>query len=36
MTAVIETSGLGKAYRRGWSRHDWALRDCTVAIPPGA
>src|ERR1700761_8379521 len=27
---VIETSGLGKRYRRGW-----ALRDCTLAIPGG-
>ena len=30
MNAVIETSGLGKAYRR-----TWALRDCTLAIPEG-
>ncbi len=30
VNAVIETSGLGKAYRR-----TWALRDCTVAIPEG-
>ena len=30
MTAVIETSGLGKRYRR-----TWALRDCTLAIPEG-
>jgi ABC-2 type transport system ATP-binding protein len=30
MSAVIETSGLGKAYRR-----TWALRDCTLAIPEG-
>jgi ABC-2 type transport system ATP-binding protein len=30
MTAVIETSGLGKRYRR-----NWALRDCTLAIPEG-
>jgi ABC-2 type transport system ATP-binding protein len=30
MSAVIETSGLGKRYRR-----TWALRDCTLAIPPG-
>jgi ABC-2 type transport system ATP-binding protein len=30
MTAVIETSGLGKQYRRAW-----ALRDCTLAIPEG-
>src|SRR6201992_1187362 len=28
MAAVIEASGLGKAYRR-----TWALRDCTLAIP---
>ena len=30
MTAVIETSGLGKRYR-----HRWALSDCTLQIPPG-
>src|SRR5450755_4774087 len=30
MGAVIQTSGLGKAYRR-----TWALRDCTLAIPDG-
>ena len=30
MTAVIEASGLGKAYRR-----TWALRGCTLAIPEG-
>jgi ABC-2 type transport system ATP-binding protein len=30
MSAVIETSGLGKRYRR-----TWALRDCTLAIPEG-
>ena len=30
MTAVIEASGLGKAYRR-----TWALRECTLAIPGG-
>ena len=30
MSAVIETSGLGKAYRR-----TWALRECTLAIPEG-
>jgi ABC-2 type transport system ATP-binding protein len=30
MSAVIQTSGLGKAYRR-----TWALRDCTLAIPDG-
>jgi len=30
MSAVIQTSGLGKAYRR-----TWALRDCTLAIPAG-
>src|SRR5580704_8022604 len=30
MSAVIEASGLGKAYRR-----TWALRDCTLAIPEG-
>jgi len=30
MSTVIETSGLGKAYRR-----TWALRDCTLAIPEG-
>jgi ABC-2 type transport system ATP-binding protein len=27
---VIETTGLGKRYGR-----DWALRECTLAIPPG-
>jgi ABC-2 type transport system ATP-binding protein len=27
---VIEAAGLGKRYRR-----TWALRDCTLAIPPG-
>jgi ABC-2 type transport system ATP-binding protein len=30
MSAVIETSGLGKQYRR-----TWALRDCTLAVPAG-
>jgi ABC-2 type transport system ATP-binding protein len=30
MTAVLETSGLGKKY----GRH-WGLRDCTLAIPAG-
>ncbi len=30
MSAVIEASELGKAYRR-----TWALRDCTLAIPEG-
>src|ERR1700722_19804739 len=30
MTAVIESSGLGKKYRR-----KWALRDCTLSVPPG-
>jgi ABC-2 type transport system ATP-binding protein len=30
MSPVIQTSGLGKAYRR-----TWALRDCTLAIPEG-
>ena len=30
MSAVIEASGLGKAYRR-----TWALRDCTLAVPEG-
>ena len=30
MGAVIQASGLGKAYRR-----TWALRDCTLAIPEG-
>jgi ABC-2 type transport system ATP-binding protein len=30
MSAVIEASGLGKAYRR-----TWALRDCTLAVPGG-
>ena len=27
---VIETSGLGKCYRR-----TWALRECTLAVPAG-
>jgi ABC-2 type transport system ATP-binding protein len=30
MNAVIQTSGLGKRYRR-----TWALRECTLAIPEG-
>jgi ABC-2 type transport system ATP-binding protein len=30
MTAILETSGLGKQYGRRW-----ALRDCTLAIPAG-
>ena len=30
MTAVIQSDGLGKRYRR-----TWALRDCTLAIPAG-
>ena len=30
MSAVIETRGLGKQYRR-----TWALRDCTLAVPEG-
>ena len=30
MTAVLETSGLGKRYRR-----TWALRDCSLVIPEG-
>ena len=30
MTAVIETSGLGKRYGRRW-----ALADCTLAVPAG-
>lgn len=30
MTAVLETSGLGKQYGRRW-----ALRDCTLSIPAG-
>ena len=30
MTAVVETSGLGKRYRR-----HWALTDCTLSIPAG-
>jgi ABC-2 type transport system ATP-binding protein len=30
MRAVIQTSGLGKRYRRVW-----ALRDCTLAVPEG-
>ena len=35
MSPVIETTGLGKAYRRHWTRRHWALRDCTLAIPAG-
>src|SRR6516162_3274187 len=30
MSAVVETSGLGKRYRR-----HWALTDCTLSIPAG-
>ncbi|HEV3293791.1 MAG TPA: ATP-binding cassette domain-containing protein, partial [Streptosporangiaceae bacterium] len=30
MTAVIETGGLGKRYRRLW-----ALADCTLSVPAG-
>src|SRR5580704_9264987 len=30
MTAVIETQGLGKRYRR-----HWALSDCTLSVPAG-
>jgi ABC-2 type transport system ATP-binding protein len=30
MTAVIETQGLGKRYRR-----QWALSDCTLSVPAG-
>ena len=30
MTAVIETEGLGKRYRRLW-----ALADCTLSVPAG-
>jgi len=30
MTAVLETSGLGKRYRQRW-----ALRDCTLSVPSG-
>src|SRR5262245_44021463 len=30
MTPVLETSALGKRYRR-----TWALRDCSLAIPRG-
>jgi len=30
VNAVIETSGLGKRYRR-----KWALTDCTLSIPAG-
>ena len=30
MTAVVETSGLGKQYGRRWG-----LRDCTLTIPEG-
>ena len=30
MTAVLETEGLGKRYRRRW-----ALRDCSLSIPEG-
>ena len=28
--SVVEAAGLGKRYRRAW-----ALRDCTLSIPPG-
>jgi len=35
VSAVIETTGLGKAYRRHWTGRHWALRDCTLAIPAG-
>jgi len=35
MSAVIETSELGKAYRRRRSQPNWALRECTLAIPAG-
>ncbi len=35
MSTVIETAGLGKAYRRHWTGRHWALRDCTLAIPAG-
>lgn len=30
MTAVVETQGLGKRYRR-----KWALQDCTLSVPEG-
>jgi ABC-2 type transport system ATP-binding protein len=30
MTAALETTGLGKRYRR-----KWALRNCTLAVPGG-
>src|SRR2546423_1046519 len=30
MTAILHTDGLGKRYRRRW-----ALRDCTLSLPPG-
>ena len=30
MTAVLDTDGLGKRYRRRW-----ALTDCTLNIPAG-
>jgi ABC-2 type transport system ATP-binding protein len=30
VTAVIETEGLGKRYRR-----KWALADCTLSVPAG-
>ena len=30
MSAVIETDGLGKRYRR-----QWALTDCTLSVPAG-
>jgi ABC-2 type transport system ATP-binding protein len=30
VTAILETAGLGRKYGRRW-----ALRDCTLAIPPG-
>jgi ABC-2 type transport system ATP-binding protein len=32
---VIETAALGKRYRRKWAQHQWALHDCTLAIPGG-
>lgn len=35
---IIETSALGKRYRRTWAprgQRAWALRDCTLAIPGG-
>ncbi|MFL6074415.1 MAG: ABC transporter ATP-binding protein [Mycobacteriales bacterium] len=32
---AVETHGLGKRYGRRYGRRDWALRDCTLAVPAG-